>query len=107
MAELDLSTMLAALAIMGGLTFVLRALPLLMRRSLLDAPWMARLNRDLPLCVMAILVLHALGGGPLVPGLLLAQLAALASVALSYLRWRSALVSVVIGLAVLALLAPR
>ena len=108
MAELDTSFMLAALAIMGVITFVLRALPLLMRRSLLDAPWMSRLNRDLPLCVMVILVLHALGGsGPLLPGLLLAQLAALAAVALSYLRWRSALLSVGVGLLVLALLAPR
>jgi branched-subunit amino acid transport protein AzlD len=91
---------------MSAITIGLRALPLLIRRSVFTRPWMVRLNRTLPLCVMVVLVAHTLAGGgaPLVWPRLLAQVLALAIVAASYWRWRHALLSVVIGLAALALI---
>ena len=96
-----------ALAAMSSITILLRAVPLLMSKSLLRAPWMLRLNQELPLCVMVILVSTSLGGargaGALWPQMAL-QVLALGCVALSYLRWRNALASVVLGLTVLAVL---
>ena len=96
-----------SLAAMSGITILLRAVPLLMSKSLLRAPWMLRLNQELPLCVMVILVSTTLtgsrGGGPLWSQMAL-QVLALGCVALSYLRWRNALGSVVLGVAVLAVL---
>jgi branched-subunit amino acid transport protein AzlD len=93
---------------MSVVTIGLRALPLLIRRSVFTRPWMVRLNRTLPLCVMVVLVAHTLTGSgqPLVTfwPKLLAQVLALIAVAASYWRWRHALLSVVIGLAALALI---
>lgn len=61
------------------------------------------LNRELPLCVMVILVMHSLSAsGTATP--LGVEIVGLAVVALSYLRWRNALLSVVMGLGVLAML---
>ena len=98
-----------SVAVMSAITLALRALPLLIRRSVFTRPWMVHLNRTLPLAVMVILVAHTLAGGgePLATlwPKLLAQALALVFVALSYWRWRHALVSVVIGLAALALIA--
>lgn len=97
-----------AVAVMGAITIALRALPLLMRRTFLTQPWMTRLNRSMPLAVMMALLAHALAGGgaPLATlwPKLLAQTLALLAVAASYWRWRHALLSVVIGLAALAVL---
>ena len=98
-----------SVAVMSAITLALRALPLLLRRSVFARPWMVRLNRTLPLCVMVVLVAHTLVGDaqPLAVlwPQLLAQILALIVVALSYWRWRHALLSVVIGLAALALIA--
>lgn len=89
--------------LMSGLTIFLRAIPLLLSKSMLRTPWMLRLNQSLPLCVMVVLVAHSLGApGESKP--LLAEILALGIVALSYLRWRNALLSVVVGLAALTLL---
>ena len=97
-----------SVAVMSVITIALRALPLLIRRSVFTRPWMMRLNRTLPLCVMVVLVAHMLvGGGQPLATLwpqLLAQILALIAVAASYWRWRHALLSVVIGLAALALI---
>jgi len=97
-----------SVAVMSVITIALRALPLLIRRSVFTRPWMVRLNRTLPLCVMVVLVAHTLAGGgqPLAElwPQLLAQTLALIVVAASYWRWRHALLSVVIGLAALALI---
>jgi branched-subunit amino acid transport protein AzlD len=93
-----------AVAVMSSLTILLRAVPLLISRSVLRAPWMLRLNQELPLCVMVILVAHSLSGsGPVTP--LIEEIISLGAVGASYLRWRNALLSVVIGLAVLSVLA--
>jgi len=71
----------------------------------LRSRWMLRLNQELPLCVMVILVIHSLTApGTTAP--LLAEILALAVVAITYLRWRNALLSVVLGLFTLGLLAP-
>nr|WP_080430480.1 AzlD domain-containing protein [Burkholderia ubonensis] len=83
--------------IMSALTVALRALPLLLHRSVLRSSWMTILNRELPLCVMMILVTHSLVGGHSTAPLG-AEVVALAVVALSYLRWRNALLSVIVGL---------
>jgi len=100
--------MWAAVVVMAVITIALRALPMLIRRSIFTRPWMMRLNRTLPLCVMVILLAHALADGsePLATlwPKLLAEALALVCVVASYWRWRHALVSVVIGLAALALI---
>jgi branched-subunit amino acid transport protein AzlD len=88
---------------MSALTIMLRAVPLLMRKSLLRSSWMLRLNQELPLCVMVILVAHSLAA-PGASGSLVMEIVALGAVAASYLLWRNALLSVMIGLAALALL---
>ncbi|RKT21763.1 branched-subunit amino acid transport protein AzlD [Paraburkholderia sp. RAU2J] len=92
-----------AVGVMSALTILLRALPLLMHRSVLRSPWMTTLNLELPMCVMVILVTHSVVAGssaaPIVD-----QVVALVAVALSYIRWRNALVSVGIGLGLLAIL---
>jgi branched-subunit amino acid transport protein AzlD len=93
-----------AVVVMSGVTILLRAVPLFMRKSLLRTPWMLRLNQELPLCVMVILVANSLGRATASVSLL-AEIAALCAVATSYLRWRNALLSVTIGLAALSLLA--
>ncbi len=93
------------LFVMSGITILLRAVPLLMSRSLLRTRWMLRLNQELPLCVMIILVIHSLST-PEVTAPLMAESIALAAVAASYLRWRNALLSVVLGLVTLAVLPP-
>lgn len=96
------STLWLALALMSAITVLLRALPLLMQRKTLRSAWMSALNQSLPLCVMVILVVHSLGPTNSAARWL-AEALALLAIAASYLRWRNALVSVVIGLAVLAL----
>lgn len=90
-----------AIAVMGGITFVLRALPLAAHRPLSRSRLAGALNRRLPLCVMVVLLLVSLKGTPLEPVLLASELLALVVVALSYLRWRNPLVSVVAGVAAL------
>ncbi|VWD53986.1 hypothetical protein BLA50215_06479 [Burkholderia lata] len=92
-----------AVGIMSGLTILLRALPLLMHRSVLRSSWMTMLNRELPLCVMVILVTHSLSASSTATPLGV-EIVGLAVVAISYLRWRNALLSVVMGLGVLAML---
>lgn len=92
-----------AVAIMSALTILLRAFPLLMHRSILRSSWMTMLNLELPMCVMVILVTHSVvAGNSAAP--IGHQIVALFAVALSYLRWRNALLSVGIGLGLLALL---
>lgn len=92
-----------AVGIMSALTILLRALPLMLHRSVLRSPWMTILNREMPLCVMVILTSHAMySHHPTTP--LGFEIAALICVIISYLRWRNALLSVLLGLAVLTLL---
>lgn len=86
-----------AIAIMGALTFGLRALPLVVWRHLARSRLAADLNRSLPLCVMVILLCASLKGGVGAAPQLLAELLALAIAGASYLRWRNPLVSVVVG----------
>ena len=96
-----------SVAVMSAITILLRAVPLLLHKSLLRAPWMLHLNQELPLCVMVILVAHSLaaagGSGTLLPQMWL-QAVALGFVAGSYLLWRNALGSVALGLLVLGML---
>lgn len=86
-----------AIAVMGGLTFLLRALPLAAWRQLARGRIAGELNRSLPLCVMVILLCASLQGGTGAAPQLLAELLALAIAGASYLRWRNPLISVVVG----------
>jgi branched-subunit amino acid transport protein AzlD len=93
-----------AVGVMSALTILLRALPVLMHRSVLRSSWMTMLNLELPMCVMVILVTHSVvTGNSAAP--IGHQIVALLAVALGYLRWRNALLSVGIGLGLLAMLA--
>jgi len=91
-----------AIGVMGIITFLLRALPLAAHRPLSRSRLAAALNRRLPLCVMVILLLASLKGTPASPSALVSELLALGCVALTYLRWRNPLLSVVAGVAALS-----
>nr|MBF0685754.1 AzlD domain-containing protein [Pseudomonas sp.] len=90
-----------AVGVMGAITFLLRALPLAAHRPLSRSRLAADLNRRLPLCVMVILLLVSLKGTPADPSVLVSELLALALVAITYLRWRNPLLSVIAGVAAL------
>lgn len=90
-----------AIGVMAAITFLLRALPLAAHRPLSRSKLAAELNRRLPLCVMVILLLASFKGTPAVPSVLVPELLALGVVALTYLRWRNPLLSVVAGVAAL------
>lgn len=90
-----------AIAVMGGITFLLRALPLATHKVLSRSKLTAELNRRLPLCVMVVLLLVSLKGTPAEPILLVSELLALCVAGLTYLRWRNPLLSVVVGVAAL------
>lgn len=93
---------------MAAVTFVIRALPALIPKKLLDTPWLHRLNESLPLSVMVLLILTSLSYQDLsvTTGinsaewhLLMAQIGALILVLLIYHISRQLLVSMVVGIA--------
>lgn len=51
---------LICVAIMGVITFMLRALPFIIPKKTLENKYMRELSRAMPLMVMVILVLHSL-----------------------------------------------
>ncbi|MGP4713113.1 AzlD domain-containing protein [Psychrobacter sp. DM8] len=98
---------LATLA-MAAVTFVTRALPVLIPKKVLDTPWLHRLNESLPLSVMVLLILTSLSYQELSLGtrlnsaemhLLLAQIGALTAVLFIYHISRQLLVSMLVGIA--------
>ncbi|MCO5414748.1 MULTISPECIES: AzlD domain-containing protein [Ralstonia] len=89
--------------IMSVLTVLLRASPLMINRTVLRSRPVTQLNQELPLCVMAVLVANALGSSGMSSQIGL-ELIALCGVALTYLMWRNALLSVIVGIGGLTLL---
>ncbi|NMV40233.1 AzlD domain-containing protein [Ralstonia insidiosa] len=92
-----------AVGVMSVVTIFLRASPLLISRSVLRSQPITNLNQELPLSVMVVLVANALGGSGSFSQTGL-ELVALCAVALTYLQWRNALLSVSIGIGSLTLL---
>ncbi|WP_019674002.1 AzlD domain-containing protein [Psychrobacter lutiphocae] len=95
---------------MAGVTFIIRALPALIPKKLLDTPWLHRLNESLPLSVMVLLILTSLSYQQLSATtdiystelhLLLAQIGALFLVLLVYHISRQLLISMIVGIATL------
>jgi branched-subunit amino acid transport protein len=93
---------------MAAVTFVIRALPTLIPKKLLDTPWLHRLNESLPLSVMVLLILTSLsyqnisattGIHSAELHLLIAQIGALILVLFIYHISRQLLVSMVVGIA--------
>lgn len=102
------SYLLFATLAMAGVTFIIRAIPALIPKKILDTPWLHRLNESLPLSVMTLLILTSLSYQDLSIGtrlgsaelqLLLAQIGALLIVLLIYHFSRQLLVSMVAGIA--------
>lgn len=101
------SYLIFATLAMAAVTFVTRASPALLPKSLLDKPWLHRLNESLPLSVLMLLILGSL----VIPTLsdmqasaedtqlLLSQIGALAVVLVIYHVSRQLLVSMVAGIA--------
>ena len=89
--------------IMSVLTVLLRASPLMINRTVLRSRAVTQLNQELPLCVMAVLVVNALGSSGMSSQIGL-ELIALCGVAMTYLMWRNALLSVTAGIGGLTLL---
>ncbi|MEN6670545.1 AzlD domain-containing protein [Psychrobacter sp. B38] len=102
------SYLIFATLAMAAVTFVIRALPALIPKKLLDTPWLHRLNESLPLSVMVLLILTSLSYQDLSAStgisspewhLLLAQIGALLLVLFIYHVSRQLLVSMVVGIA--------
>jgi branched-subunit amino acid transport protein AzlD len=91
-------------AIMAVITVLLRAAPLLGRQWLGNNQFIERLNQNLPGCVMVILVCSSLTTSSATVTPLFRETGALVVVTISYLLWRKALVSVILGVALLSLL---
>ncbi len=96
---------LLAIAAMGAVTFVLRALPFLAARWLARHPVVQRLGDFLPLAIMALLLVHSVAGaaredpaGPWPEGIAVALAAVL--------QWwgRHALLSILVGTAAYVLM---
>ncbi|MGP9687601.1 AzlD domain-containing protein [Psychrobacter sp. AOP22-C1-C5] len=93
---------------MAAVTFIIRALPTLIPKKLLDTPWLHRLNESLPLSVMVLLILTSLSYQDISATtgihsaelhLLMAQIGALILVLFIYHISRQLLVSMVVGIA--------
>lgn len=54
------SYLILAALVMAGVTFVTRAVPVLIPKKILDKPWLHQLNENLPLAVMVLLILVSL-----------------------------------------------
>jgi len=102
------SYLIMATFAMAAVTFITRALPVLIPKKLLDTPWLHRLNESLPLSVMVLLILTSLSYQGLSTNtelsspelhLLMAQIGALLLVLLIYHVSRQLLVSMVVGIA--------
>jgi len=102
------SYLIFATLAMAAVTFVIRALPALIPKKLLDTPWLHRLNESLPLSVMVLLILTSLSFQDLSAAtgidsaelqLLMAQIGALILVLFIYHISRQLLVSMVVGIA--------
>lgn len=102
------SYLIFATLAMAAVTFVIRALPALIPKKLLDTPWLHRLNESLPLSVMVLLILTSLSFQYLSAAtgidsaelqLLMAQIGALILVLFIYHISRQLLVSMVVGIA--------
>ncbi|WP_199507985.1 MULTISPECIES: AzlD domain-containing protein [unclassified Psychrobacter] len=101
------SYLIFATLAMAAVTFVTRASPALLPKSLLDKPWLHRLNESLPLSVLVLLILGSLAIPTLSDvrasaedtQLLLSQIGALAVVLAIYHVSRQLLVSMVAGIA--------
>lgn len=117
--------LLGTIFAMAAVTFLSRALPDLIPKSWLDRAWVHRLNASLPFCVLILLLLsnlNILNANPLaletlqrfgVGGLsndwqeisfLLAQIAAIWVVLITYHIWRNLLICMIVGVAVLNLI---
>ena len=101
------SYLIMATFAMAAVTFVTRALPVLIPKKLLDTPWLHRLNESLPLSVMVLLILTSLSYQNLSKStginsaeihLLMAQIGALLLVLFVYHISRQSLVSMVVGI---------
>ena len=92
---------------MAAVTFLIRALPALIPKKILDTPWLHRLNESLPLSVMVLLILTSLSYQDISliaatsseMHLLLAEIGALLLVVWVYHVSRHLLVSMVVGIA--------
>lgn len=102
------SYLIMATFAMAAVTFVTRALPVLIPKKLLDTPWLHRLNESLPLSVMVLLILTSLSYQGISRNialsspelhLLMAQIGALLLVLFIYHVSRQLLVSMVVGIA--------
>ena len=92
-----------AMLCMGGVTFLLRAAPLLLPKSWLKAKLLTDLNAALPLSVLVLLLLTALRTDDVHTNgsYLAAELLAVGCVLLVHIRFRNVLFSMIAGVAAL------
>lgn len=86
------------IAVMGAITWGLRALPFVAERWLGGHPWVAKVRGFLPPAIMAILLLHTvIGGDASRPFWPFAELLAIAVVMVLQWLLRQALLSIFVG----------
>lgn len=90
--------------VMGGITLLLRALPLIFAKQLAHRTWLSRLNQYLPLCVMVILTCVSIDIPHKTPTQISYEAIALLVAAASYIWQRNTLLSVALGILTLSLL---
>ncbi|WP_319800150.1 AzlD domain-containing protein [Psychrobacter sp. I-STPA6b] len=101
--------LIIAILAMAGITFTIRAMPALLPKAYLDTPWLHRLNSNLPLCVLVLLILTSLHYSPsdfhfqmnADTALLLSQIIALIAVLFSYHFFKQLFISMIVGIAML------
>lgn len=97
-ASWDSADVVAAIALMGALTWGLRALPFVAERWLRDHPVIARVRAFLPAAIMTLLLAHTLWGSQLAsPRWPWAELVCVAVVMVVQWRARHALLSIFLG----------
>lgn len=100
---LPIPLLLIGIFVMGGLTLILRAFPLLVPQKLLRQRWLLALNYALPMAVMTILIMSSISlfSGAFTLTRLSAEIIALIFVLLSYIRWGNVFISLAVGIGLL------
>lgn len=104
---MDNLTIIIALLSMSATIIFCRTLPLMLPRRWLNSRWIYRLNQQLPLCIMIVLLLSSLSlKGDISASILtiVSELITITAVILSYHWKRNILLSVAVGIIILNLL---
>lgn len=100
---LPIPLLLVGILIMGIITLIQRAFPLLVPQRLLRQRWLLALNYALPMAVMTILIMASVSlfSDKFTIVRFSAEIVALIFVLLSYIRWGNVFISLAVGIGTL------